>query len=306
MGIPTNEEAICTPSITYTKLLFEGFSSVCVNVFVCISGWFGIKLTGKKVWNLVFQFLYFSFFLNVFLILLGLKEFTVLTVIEALGLTRSYWFFKSYLFLMLLSPVLNTFIENGEKKVIEFFIIGFVVFQTIFSWLFDAVSWIDAGQSPLSFIGLYILAGYLRRYKTELQKKPVNIYITFYLVLTIGIVTLPYVTIRMGLPLGTCHMFISNSPFVILASIILLLLFNKFNFQSKTINRVAQSCFAVYLVHQMPFISRNFYCRQIHEIYDIIPFPLSVIILILFLSAVFIIAVILDQPRIYIWKRMKD
>ena len=40
---PTNEEVFSAPMLSLVRHCCQSFSSICVNVFVLISGWFGIS-----------------------------------------------------------------------------------------------------------------------------------------------------------------------------------------------------------------------------------------------------------------------
>jgi surface polysaccharide O-acyltransferase-like enzyme len=77
------------------------------------------------------------------------------------------WFIKAYIGLLILSPILNTFIENTTEKQLRWTIIYFYIFQTLYGWFPGGAQFFEYGYSTMSFIGLYLLARYLRLYKQE-------------------------------------------------------------------------------------------------------------------------------------------
>jgi surface polysaccharide O-acyltransferase-like enzyme len=93
-------------------------------------------------------------------------------------LTSKNWFIKSYIGLYILSPILNCFCEKATEKQFVIFLTGFYIFQTLYG-LLDAVTFINGGYSTFSFIGLYILAQYIKRYRLDSYKWRGGIYTLF-------------------------------------------------------------------------------------------------------------------------------
>ena len=55
LGEPTAEECVTNPVDVIPRLLFWSLSIACVDIFVLISGWFGIKPRVKGICNFLFQ-----------------------------------------------------------------------------------------------------------------------------------------------------------------------------------------------------------------------------------------------------------
>ena len=53
---PTIEEVANVPTSSFLRFFTESVSIICVNVFVLISGWFGIKFNWKKLTEFLFRF----------------------------------------------------------------------------------------------------------------------------------------------------------------------------------------------------------------------------------------------------------
>ena len=72
--------------------------------------------------------------------------------------------------LYLFAPVINSFIENASKKQVQIFLISFYLFQTVYAWISpNGAAFFQTGYSSISFIGLYMLARYIRLSFTNLE-----------------------------------------------------------------------------------------------------------------------------------------
>ncbi len=142
------------------RLSFEMLSIGAVNVFVMISGWFGIKASVRGFFNFAFQCIYFISGIYAIALLFGIAEFSPRTLFENIFVNCG-WFIKAYIGLYLLSPLLNMFLEKADKQHIRNFIILFFLFEFVYGWIGNT-SFISQGYGTLSFIGLYMLARYLK------------------------------------------------------------------------------------------------------------------------------------------------
>ena len=120
----------------FIRSFIEALSCVCVNIFVIISGWFGIRFKVVRLLELIFQVIFISFLLYAFMRSIGLTgtmesaDFFQLLFIK----NGAYWFVRAYLILYVFAPVLNSFVDNIDRNQIRLFLIGFFVFQSILSW----------------------------------------------------------------------------------------------------------------------------------------------------------------------------
>ena len=60
---PTNSLVVEEPYKALAFYLTDSISIICVNIFVLISGWFGINLKLRKLNSLLFQILFFGIFI---------------------------------------------------------------------------------------------------------------------------------------------------------------------------------------------------------------------------------------------------
>ena len=162
IGKPLWNDIEVNPLNAFSRIFIESISIVCVNVFIMISGWFGIRPTIKKMLGLLFQTLFFFSIIYLCLILLGYESLTIKGIAQMFMLLPQSWFVKAYLLLFLISPILNAFCEKASKKEFLMVLIPFFVFQTLYGWLVPGVDFFSGGYSTMSFMGLYVLMQYVR------------------------------------------------------------------------------------------------------------------------------------------------
>ncbi len=295
LGTPSHLELGSNPANGLTRLFFQGVAIVCVNVFVLISGWFGIKPTVKGFCNFAFQCFYFLIGIYAILVIFKVAPLSVDGLAGMFGLGSTVWFVKAYIALYILSPILNSFIANCSKRQLEITLIAFYAFQTGYGWSGSA-GFIANGCSAFSFIGLYLLGRYMHLYISQRVSKSGGV---IYIVSVFINVALYCLLSKTG-----AHQYIFNytNPLVICGAAGLLLQFNVIKIKpNKVINWIAASAFAVYLFHSEPHIFPHF-LSMIKATY-ISYSGISVILYILLeLIGVFVIAILLDQPRKFIWK----
>ena len=129
-GSPTAMEFRVAPAASFLRTALESFAIVGVNVFVLISGWFGIRPRINRVASFLFQTSFFCCVLYVGGLAFG-TSYSSPDMIESLFLLGgTNWFLRSYLLLYTLSPVLESFIATATKKTLRNTLIVFFLFQT--------------------------------------------------------------------------------------------------------------------------------------------------------------------------------
>ena len=280
------------------KILVESFCIVCVDVFVLISGWFGIRPNAKKLAGFFFQCLFFSIGLWLACPLWGVERISSIKEIIKNFMCLEYWFVPAYLCLLILSPVLNSFIEKGGEKEIKTVIVAFFAFQLAYGWLVDTCGF-GFGYSTLSFIGLYLLGRYLKLYSHKLSSLSCRTDFVIYAVSCSLIASLEILLLRNGVQ--KYALFFYNSPLVIIASVFLILGVSKIHFQSKVVNYIAASTFSIYLFHLHPAIFPVFqrYVVQVFSNYSGFSAFGVITLLIIIVCA---LSILIDQIRKVCWK----
>lgn len=283
----------------HSFMVFVDSMSACiatmgVGVFVAISGWFGIKFKLKGLLIYIFQILFILWGIYGAAIYFDVTEFDTEGVKTSLGFYDGYWFVISYLGLYIISPILNSFIENASKKSFQTVLLSLMLFQCYFSWI---TAWFDYynGYSIVLFSVIYLIAAYFRKYPIEWVEK------NSFGLLTLIIFTMAIIaTVSLLGFENSARQVRDDNPLVILAEILLLLCFKKMKFQSRIINWLAASCFTVYLIHYSPFVYPYFMwiIKSLYNQYNGIGY---VMMLLVVLFAIYICCTIIDQVRILAW-----
>lgn len=300
LGAPSVSDVQTVPVDSFWRIFFEAISIVCVNVFVLISGWFGIKPSYKGLLNFLFQCFFFLTGLYLLSLLLGTSDLSFKGLAGCIFATRQDWFIKAYLLLYILSPVVNRFVSTTNQAEFKWILIGFLSFTCTYGWI-GAASFMHDGYSTISFIGLYLLARYLKIYTPKWSilsiKTDFLIYFSITLFVTVVSFAVPLFTGR-DIPL---YVWSYISPTTITGALFLFLAFSKMNIQkNRFINWCGISCFAVYLMHVSPSTLWHF-----KDMFVLLHSTLSVcmywIVTLLLLLAIFFVSIIVDKIRILVW-----
>lgn len=302
-GVPSEEACHKDAIGSFGVFFFESMSVVCVDLFVLLSGWFGIRFELRKVAELLFQAFFFALLILAALIAVRPTEYFHLNSFSTLLMLNEsdYWFVKAYIGLCIFSPFLNTFIEKCGERSLRSMIIVFYVFQTFYGWLsIDGAGWLCGGYSAVSFVGLYLLARYVRLYGNRIISLSGKFHISVYVGIMLFQAVLAWLVTYVRFPVAG-RLFTYTNPLVIVQALSLLLFFNKFSFQSKFVNWVANSCVAVYLLHANELVLRTYYGPTVKYIHDSCGMPVSLLAIPAFMIAVFLVAILLDKIRKAIW-----
>lgn len=159
-GTPTINEIQNNPTKSFFYIGIENISVICVDVFVLISGWFGIHPQIKNIGSLFFQCIYFS------LLMCLLGNVTDLYSIGINDYTRCFIHFPHfvvcYAVMYMLVPTINTFIKHSSKNRFALFLSAYYTWAFVFGWLLHSDENFANGNTALAFVGLYMLARYVR------------------------------------------------------------------------------------------------------------------------------------------------
>lgn len=302
LGMPVAEDIAFKPLPSFTRMFMESMSIVCVNVFVMLSGWFGINPKFKSISNFCFQCLFFLILIYAVFLSFGWAQLSLKGIAGCFCLIKWNWFIKAYALLYIISPILNTFIEQVDKRTYKMVLLFFFLFQTVYGWLTHAVDFYLDGYSPFSFMGLYLLARYIHLYPCRFSRLPHSCYLHGYWGITLLMAIFCYVDTMDGPSRFTYGMFTYYNPLVIFSSLCMLLYFNKLSIQSSFINWVAASCFAVFLLHSNPNIAEPYFKPLMQGIYTHYDGAVYLSVITLCLFSIFTVSILIDQVRIAAFK----
>ena len=285
------------PSSAFLQFMAEGFSIVGVDVFVMLSGWYGIRPRLVRFCELLFQLLFFG------LLCLGIEyavsgqmpSRAILTVL--LLDPGAYWFVKVYIALYLLSPVLNAFAETASRRQFKTVLLTLLAFQFIYGWLQEATTWIQSGYSLSWFICLYLLARYMRLHQpwfTRFRRSTdLAIYLGVAAFLTVAVFILRHYNLG-----GILYYY--NCPVVVVGAMYLLLFLSKLTLQSRLVNLTAISALAIYLTHSNSYLAK-YYGVCIERWFYGESRPAFILYAFLLIVAVFVGSILTDKVRLMLW-----
>lgn len=303
---PTDKEIITSPYFSYFRYFVQAVSIICVNVFILISGWFSIRPKYKSISNFIFQCAFYIWGIYFIFILIKISTLSISGLAYCFLLKDLNWFIKSYLALYILSPILNSFIDNSTKKQFQQVLLFFFLFQTVFGWFSQyATGFINNGYSVFSFIGLYLIGRYIRLYPNIFTKfnKTTDLLICLALILLNASLSFGVAYLKPDISESiNMRIFSYISPLVIVCSIYFFLFFTKIKIQSRFINWVSASSFAVFLTHTHFEIVFRYFKTTIIYIYNSFSPTVFITISLLFLIGVFIFSILIDKIRIIVYK----
>lgn len=256
---PTSAMAWNAPLATWVRVAIEMLAIVSVNIFVLISGWFGIRATWKGFWKLIFQVWFISVIVYLTMVSIGQLPFAWQDLWRANFTVwfEEQWFVLSYIILFLLSPVLNAFVEKASRRELGDLVVGFYVLQTVSSFLMRSEQWAH-GYSAISFVGLYFLARWLRLYGRELVERR---WVAWAMILVPWALdtVVDFYAIRAVNSEVTMRWLQYSNPFIVIQSAGFLLLFAGLRpFVNRVVNVLSGGAFAVYLLNMNPWLYIHF------------------------------------------------
>ena len=159
-----------------------------------------------------------------------------------------------------------------------------------------------SGYGPLSFIGLYLLAQYVRGLSDNGRRTPFDLprHIDLLIFFVCAFLNTAFALIFIDLdPFSLVYAYCN--PLVIVGALYLLLFFSKLKMRTNSvINWIGASSFAVYLFHSQINI-REVFSRVIVKLDSCFDGVFAIGMIFLFLILVFMVAILLDQLRILAW-----
>lgn len=259
--------------------IFRSLSVCAVNVFVLISGFWGIRFNPERIIGLSTQACFYLV-LNIAVACAFLHYSIAPTDIFVFVpiITKKYWFITAYAALMCLAPFLNQFISilnrHQHKTLLIVCCCMFYAWPTV-CWLINANQLVpDAGYGIVNFVCLYILGRYIRIYDVSFSRRScLTLYFTGALLLLLAHFGMSALG---GFEFTSLYSY--NTVPTLTASVGLFMLFKSFTFTSPLVNGAAKNMLASYLIHTTPYawgyitnllsdshgggISRIFYCVQ--------------------------------------------
>ena len=270
-----------------------------VPLFILISGYFGIKVSGRGLAHIVGQMLVYTIpLLLIYKCLFssggGIRDFFFIS-------NSPYWFMKTYLCLYLFSPVVNHYLEHATEHRRLYLLLSLtfmsVYMQTMLRGEYD---WYK-GRDLTNFILLYVWGDTLRVYKHVWAATSMRYFVSAFLLLNVFLIVLG------------CHVdLLSNTLFLssiqnsgaitIVNASLLFVIVAKCPFKSKVVNWLAASSLAIYLIHISDFAFRyiRMWARSISSL--ISNDCVALVVMCLFTGVVMLACILVDKLLTPLWK----
>ena len=272
------------------QVILEALSICCVNCFLVISGYFGIRLRVASV--VKFIVLLLGIFLPFYFLdcIVGETPLTLKTFwANCRVITRGGYFVQGYLMLMLLSPMLNAFVEQQGKNIIKWLLMLVGV-----EFWFDCLTTeqtslgFNQGYSVAHFCLVYLIGRSIFLYQDLLMQQRRRLWVALYFLFS-AIIAVMYL-------LNVKFTFYYSNPLVILTAVCSFLPFIYHHRVNKTINWIASGTFAVYII-QVTEPVFSFLCRTDKHLLAENSYGVYLLKSAVLLVAFFILCVLYDKLR---------
>lgn len=290
----------------YVGWFLRGLSYTGVNVYVLISSYYLCESSFKFKRLLLLVIEVWLYSVLIYLLYLPSIGFSIGTFIISLLpiLFGEYWFVTIYVGLYILSPFLNMGLSAFDKNSLRRLIVVLFVLFSLIPNIFFYSKWLNygGGYGIVWFSVLYIIGTYIRRYCSSEylieHKTSIRCYTLIFIILPfLSKVAITWLTTLVtGHSIASGAFFLNNSVLVFPASVFLFLTFLTISIPcSKIINYIGSSTFAVYLIHDNPYV-RNSMWPWLYNKLDVLSINLIwQFFIVLFL--IFVISIIIDSIR---------
>lgn len=260
-----------------------------VDIFVLISGYYMCKskFDLKKFLKLYGQVLFYSitFFLIFKIIIHTNNDFGIYSFIKTIFpiLNNKYWFITTYIYLMLLTPVINIIISKLSKKELKNIITISIIICSLIPSFYNVF---NPANELIWFIIIYLIAAYIRMYNVKINQKITLISsIVFYILIIL------FNILEFKFQLQT-------SIIVLLFSVSIFLHFiNKKEKHNKILSLIGSTAFGVYLIHDNEFV-RSYMWKEIFKCQEYYGTGLLLVHSIITILIIYIVGTMIELIRI--------
>lgn len=215
-----------------------------VILYVLISGYFGIRFSLKSVFRIVANlFVYGLIFALISHFCFGDK----FGPSKIFFISNSpFWFVNVYLMLYFLSPLLNK-LKIGLTFTNRIILLAILVWISCYIGLLGFDKSLALGKNLIHFTLIYFIGDTLSLYRDRINKTPLLYVIFLYFVINLFSIAI-YITMPSSEFVYSIA-FNYNSPLLIANAICFFIPFMRIEFYSRSINYIATSCLAIYLIH---------------------------------------------------------
>lgn len=308
------------PGVYWANQAINTLSFSCVNCYILISGYFGMR-SKKHAWSRLIELwicvLFYSVVLGVVSFATGKEVLGPLNLIRMfLPLTTDrYWFFSAYVVAFLVGPFICKGVEVASPKVLKTFIAIFLVLFSLLrfpSLIFATDSFLlNAGRSPLWLCFVFFIGAYLNKCPIRWLEKRKGISFLLFLASAGIMLTETFLIDKVSIAIGwgSFSLFITNNTaiWVLLGAVFLFYTFLNMRiapFFQKIIKLFAPCAFGAYLIHMHPY-GLHFLRGIGPKLAEWVPMAAIPLAAVLAALAVFAICILLDLVRFWLFRLIR-
>ncbi|MCR5540430.1 MAG: acyltransferase [Ruminococcus sp.] len=241
----------------FSLFMLNSLCIIAVNAFFFISGYYSIKLKGKKIVLLYVEMMFYLFIW--YLVMLFTKQFTLMSgqslkyLVNVAFPISTYWFMGAYFLLCILAPFVNEFIDSLDAEKQKKLLITLSVVAVIYGFVFD---WDGIGRGHTFLHGLYMyFLGMLCRKNSDKLPKSKLLYLGIYLASSAAVAFAAFVMYRRSHSVLSWYIYSYNDPLIVIGAVSLCLLFifwDSYSSVAEFSSRISKYVLAVYLITVNP------------------------------------------------------
>ena len=237
----------------------NSFANVGVTIFMLISGFYGIKTKGSKIWRLWSEVFFWGLIGLAFSFCASGSVSPQQCLSALLPISSgTMWFATGYMIIALFACYINALVEIlGKERMRDCLVLMFVLFCFLPSFVGLHISGAHHGRTVANLFFAYMVGRYIRLHVNTVFPTCKILVCFGVCVLCVGISNLVLSVLPMLFPsftmlkngIGLVMPFARNcSVFIFVEAVCLFLLFRKIRFSSRFVNALSPYVFAVYLL----------------------------------------------------------
>lgn len=233
-----------------TATVIDGVCYIGVNCFMLITGFYGVNFRWKSVYKICLWLLFYSFYhlLSDKYLFQTASDLATSEIIKQsfhvfTGYAKGWWFMQSYIIFLFIAPLIRF---DGVTKIYHQKLILLVTVANVGLgyWCHNYGS----GYTVAQFVFMYVIGQYIKKYITiskSLRYKALFCYIMF------SIIYIGMNIIRHNVFMAHWEGVPYNNPILVCSAISFFLFMKSFSFYNRTINYIAGSALAIYLLQDV-------------------------------------------------------
>ena len=284
-------------------LEITSLGNIGVILFILITGYFMIEQKEfkiKKIVALYLQLFFYSVFIFLGFVIFSKQDFSIKAYIQNFMpiIFQKYWFMTCYVFLFVLSPFINKFL-NGLKRKEHLNFLLVTIF--LFSFIPTFTTFQIYANELIQLITFYSIGAYFKKYPKNIfnnKKLSFRLLIVTILLLLLSVAVCDIMSVKYSFfNRYTTHLFNRNSIIAILFCVSLFNTFiNKKEFNNKLINKIGGCTLGVYLIHDN-YLIRDLLWNKIFKNYNFVESKYLILHMVITILIVYIVCTIIEYIR---------